>query len=81
MKRHVENIEHVAGVEVVGLVVSQAHDSYEIFVRQSAEVKGPFFLLCDRVAKSFEGYDFRPFTSVQRSKKRKIDDVQGCRNM
>lgn len=80
MKRHVESIEHVAGVEVVGLVVSQAHDSYEMFVRdaaasQSAKVEGPFFLLCDRVAKSVEGPDFRPFTSVQHSNKRKIDDV------
>lgn len=43
VKRHVESVEHIAGVEVLGLVVSQAHDSYEMFVRQSAEVKGPFF--------------------------------------
>ena len=77
MKSRVRSIEDVAGVEVVGVVVAQAHDSYEMFVRQSAEVKGPFFLLCDWVAKSFEGSDFRPFTSVQRSLKRKIDDVQG----
>jgi len=77
VKSRVRSIEDVAGVEVVGLVVAQAHDSYEMFVSQSAEVKGPFFLLCDRVAKSFEGSDFRPFTSVQRSNKRKIDDVQG----
>lgn len=78
MKGHVEGIEQITGVEIVGLVVSQTHDSYKMFVRDgaaSAKVGGPFFLLCDRVAKSFEGSDILPFISVQRSKKRKIDDA------
>jgi hypothetical protein len=54
VKQTVMDTDCVAGVEFVGLVVSQAHDSYEMFVRdaaasqQSAKVKGPFFLLCDR---------------------------------
>lgn len=82
MKGHVKGTTHVAGVEVIGLTVSQAHDSYEVFVRdaaasasQSVKVKGPFLLLCDQVAKSFQGAAILPFTSVQRSKKRKMNDA------
>ena len=69
---HVTGIVHVEGLEIVGLVVSQAHDSYQMFVRQSGDqnVLGPFFLPCDRVAKTIEITDFARFTSAQRTKKR-----------
>ena len=70
VRNHVEGIVHVEGLEIVGLVVSRAHDSYEMFVRQSGDVSGPFFLPCDRVAKSIEVTDFARFTSAQRTKKR-----------
>ena len=43
------------GLEVIGLVVSAAHDAYEMYVRPSLlqdKIQGPFFLVCDRVAKS-----------------------------
>ena len=80
MKSNIQDIEHVAGVEVVGLVASQVHDSYEMFVRdaaasqQSAKVGGPFFLLCDRVAKEYDNtIDVLPFRSVQ-NKRRKLNE-------
>ena len=77
VKSRVEEVNHVSGVEVVGLVVSQAHDSYQMFVRKATSAKsasaveGPFFLFCDRVAKRFHGPDSPIFTSVQRWKKQK----------
>jgi hypothetical protein len=46
-----------AGVEIIGLNVSAAHDAYEMYVRPSLlhkEIQGPFFLLCDRVSRSLE---------------------------
>lgn len=49
-----QNTTWVEGVEIIGLVVSQAHDSYVVYVRKSqaqTEVLGPFFFVCDRVAK------------------------------
>jgi hypothetical protein len=46
------------GVDIIGLVVSQAHDSYTMYVKGANEadvVKGPLFFACDRVAKSLDG--------------------------
>ena len=45
------------GLEIIGLVVSAAHDCYEMYVRLASleqEILGPFFVICDRVAKSFQ---------------------------
>ena len=45
------------GLELIGLVVLAAHDSYEMYVRPSLlrdDIQGPFFLVCDRVAKSLD---------------------------
>lgn len=44
------------GVEMIGLVVSVAHDAYEIYVKssQTNDYEGPLVLFCDRVAKSLE---------------------------
>lgn len=45
------------GLEVIGLVLSTAHDAYEMYVRPSLledAIQGPFFLVCDRVAKSLD---------------------------
>ena len=39
VKSRVEEVNHVSGVEVVGLVVSQAHDSYQMFVRKATSAK------------------------------------------
>ena len=77
MEEFIEKMRYVEGVEVVGLVVSQAHDSYEMFVRkatESAKVEGPFLLLCDGVSKKFEGNHLK---SAQGSKKRKHEGVAG----
>ena len=44
-------------LEIIGLVVSAAHDTYETYVRPDSstnEIQGPFFFVCDRVAKSLE---------------------------
>lgn len=72
VRRRVQEVEQVDDVEIVGLVVSPAHDSYQMFVRESSEgevkMKRPFFLLCDRIAKSFDpSEEFRDlaFTSAQ----------------
>jgi hypothetical protein len=50
-----------AGVEVIGLVVSQAHDAYTMYVKpastSSAELNGPLFFVCDRVAKALKVND------------------------
>lgn len=86
MQQRVENTDVPIGVEIVGLVVSKAYESFNMFVRkpattsdaaagsQSVKVEGPFLLLCDRVAKSFEASNDPPFTSIQRaSRKRKHD--------
>jgi hypothetical protein len=42
-------------VDIIGLVVSQAHDSYVMLVKAagSEQIEGAFFL-CDRVAKSLQ---------------------------
>jgi hypothetical protein len=45
------------GLEIIGLVVSAAHDCYEMYMRPDSlkqEVLGPFLLICDRVAKSLQ---------------------------
>ena len=45
------------GLEIIGLVVSAAHDCYEMYVRLDSleqEILGPFLVICDRVAKSFQ---------------------------
>jgi len=45
------------GLEIIGLVVSAAHDCYEMYVRLDSleqEILGPFLVICDRVAKSFK---------------------------
>jgi hypothetical protein len=47
------------GVDIIGLVVSQAHDSYAMYIKSAhdnpnGDVKGPFFFVCDRVAKSLQ---------------------------
>jgi hypothetical protein len=58
------------GVEVVGLVASQAHDSYRMYVKlasslvqkegnprpqgPSLPIQGPFFIRCDHVAKALQ---------------------------
>ena len=80
VKQTVMDTDYIAGIEVVGLVVSHAHDSYEMFVRdaaasqQTAKVRGPFFLLCDRVAKEYDNtIDILPFRSVQK-KRRKLNE-------
>ena len=46
----------VEGLDIVGLVVSQAHDSYKMSVKpaSSTQTLGPFFFVCDRVAKSLQ---------------------------
>ena len=57
------------------MIVSPAHDSYNVLVRDAgeAEVKGPFFLVCDGVAKTLQrGNKRRPFQSVQSYKVRKM---------
>ena len=67
-------------LEVIGLVVSAAHDSYEMYVRpksSSKELEGPFFFVCDFVAKqlkpaaSFRGECVVAAVELQNSKKRK----------
>jgi hypothetical protein len=44
------------GVDIIGLVVSQAHDSYTMYVKFANDnvVKDPLFFACDRVAKSLQ---------------------------
>jgi hypothetical protein len=44
------------GVDIIGLVVSQAHDSYTMYVKSADDnvVKHPLFFACDRVAKSLD---------------------------
>lgn len=44
-------------LEVIGLVVSAAHDTYEMYVRpklSETKLQGPFFFVCDRVAKKLQ---------------------------
>ena len=44
-------------IELIGLIVSTAHDSYEMYVGPSLlgdDIQGPFFLVCDGVAKSLD---------------------------
>ena len=44
-----------ADLEFVGLVVSLAHDCYNMLVKPpNGNIEGPFFFACDRVAKSLE---------------------------
>jgi len=45
-----------ADVEVIGLLINAAHDSYEIYVKlpQQENVEEPMSLLCDNVAKTVE---------------------------
>jgi hypothetical protein len=46
------------GVEVIGLVVSPAHDCYDMYVKNDDEtIQGPFRLLCDHVAKALQVED------------------------
>lgn len=52
----VQKTKGVAGLDIVGLVVSTAHDAYEMYVRPDSiqeEIVGPFLVICDCVAKSF----------------------------
>jgi hypothetical protein len=44
------------GVDIIGLVVSQAHDSYTMYVKSANDniAKDPLFFACDRVAKSLD---------------------------
>jgi hypothetical protein len=44
------------GVDIIGLVVSQAHDSYTMYVKFANDniAKDPLFFACDRVAKSLQ---------------------------
>ena len=49
----------VAGLEIIGLVVSQAHDNYTMYVKPTSsksqqEIQGPFFFVVDRVAKALQ---------------------------
>ena len=44
-------------LEVIGLVVSAAHDTYEMYVRpklSEEKLQGPFFFVCDCVAKKLQ---------------------------
>jgi septin family protein len=45
------------GVDIIGLVVSQAHDSYTMYVKSANDniAKDPLFFACDCVAKSLDG--------------------------
>lgn len=70
----VQNVQKVDGVEVVGLVVSRAHDGYEWYVWNAPKnvVGGPFFLACDGVAKSYHAPESElghAFASVQKKRK------------
>jgi len=57
----------IEGLEMVGLVVSNAHDGYEMYIRtQDSQVINqiPLFLLCDRVAKSIEEHSTGNFRVI-----------------
>ena len=57
-----EQITGIPGLEAVGLVVSQAHDCYEVLVKPDSSqpnVEGPVLFVCDRVAKSLQLRDGR----------------------
>lgn len=62
MRKRLQQTPRIQGLEAVGLVVSQAHDSYEVFVKPDSSqqnVEGPVFFVCDRVAKSLQLRDGR----------------------
>jgi hypothetical protein len=45
------------GVDIIGLVVSQAHDSYAMYIKSAiggGDVQGPVYFACDHVAKSLK---------------------------
>ena len=52
----VKETQRSEGVEIIGLVVSQAHDNYEMYVLPAAShlIQGPFLFVCDRVAKALQ---------------------------
>jgi hypothetical protein len=53
----VKNTAANHGVDIIGLVVSQAHDSYTMYIKSASGggvVQGPFFFACDHVAKSLK---------------------------
>jgi len=66
--------QSVPGVAVAGMIVSPAYDSYNMLVRHAgeAEIKGPFFLVCDSVAKTLKENRKRQFESVQSYRKRRM---------
>ena len=46
----------VKGLEVIGLVVLQAHEAYKLYVKPDPNkdhIDGPYIFACDRVAKRF----------------------------
>lgn len=62
MRKRLQQTPLIQGLEAVGLVVSQAHDSYEVYVKPDSsqqKVEGPVFFVCDRVAKSLQLRDGR----------------------
>jgi hypothetical protein len=59
MKRKVKAANGTGGVEIVGLVVSVAHDSYTMYRKSpgAAAMQGPYYIPCDGVARSLDGSD------------------------
>ena len=53
-KSLLESIDNVPGVAVVGMIVSQAHNSFNMLIRDadSTAINGPLFLHCDSVSRT-----------------------------
>lgn len=57
MKKRLQQTPLIQGLDTVGLVVSRAHESYELYVKpdlSQQKIEGPIFFVCDRVAKSLQ---------------------------